>query len=117
MFHSRRVNNKTNNLNELSLRVVYKDNYISYVDLFPKDKSCTILQRNIHSLEIELFKVKRSLSNVKMSNNSKARTLTYTLRLQTDFAGDCVNTRSYGPNSLSYFAPGVWNMIPSEIKY
>ena len=68
MFHSRRVNNKINHLHERSLRIVYKDNYSSYVDLLAKDKSFTIHQRNIHSLAIELFKVKRNLSNVIMCN-------------------------------------------------
>ena len=27
-----------------------------------------------------------------------------------------VNARRYGLNSLSYFAPKVWDMIPLEIK-
>ena len=58
MFHSRRVNNKINHLHECSLRIVYKDNYSSYVDWLVKDKSFTIHQRNIQSLAIELFKVK-----------------------------------------------------------
>ena len=42
------------------------------------------------------------------------RTLTY--NLQTDFVTDCVNARRYGLNSLSYFAPKVWDTIPLEIK-
>ena len=33
MFYCRRVNNKVNHLHERSLRIVYKDNYISYMDL------------------------------------------------------------------------------------
>ena len=68
IFDSRRVNNKINHLHERSLRIVYKDNYSSYVDLLVKDKSFTIHQRNIQSLAIELFKVKRNLSNVIMCN-------------------------------------------------
>ena len=92
MFHSRRVNNKINHLHECSLQIVYKDNFSSYVDLLVKDKSFTIHQRNIQSLAIELFKVKRNLSNVIMCNIFKKRTLTYNLRLQTDFVRDCVNT-------------------------
>ena len=116
MFHSRRLNNRINHLHERSLRIVYKDNYSSYVDLLVKDKSFTIHQRNIQSLAIELFKVKRNLSNVIMCNIFKKRTLTYNLRSQTDFVRDCVNTQRYGLNSLSYFAPKVWDMIPLEIK-
>ena len=100
MFYSRRVNDKINHLHELSLLIVYKDNYSSYVDLLAKDKSFTIHQRNVRSLAIELLKVKRNLSNVIMCNILKTRTLTYNLRSQTDFMRDCVNTRRYGLNSI-----------------
>ena len=68
MFHSRKVGNKIHHLHERSLRIVYKDNYSTYVDLLPKDKSITIHQGNIQSLVIELFKVKRNLLNVIMCN-------------------------------------------------
>ena len=107
MFHSRRVNNKINHLHERSLRIVYKDNYSSYVDLLAKDKSFTIHQRNIQSLTIKLFKVKRNLSNEIICNILKTRTLTYNLQSQTDFMRDCINTRHYGLNSRNYFAPKV----------
>ena len=51
-----------------------------------------------------------------MCNILKTRDLTYNFRSQTDFVRDCVNTRRYGLNSLSYFAPKIWHMIPLEIK-
>ena len=116
MFHSRRVNNKINHLHERSLRIVYKDNYSSYVDLLAKDKSFTIHQRNIQSLAIKLFKVKRNLSNEIICNILKTRTLTYNLQSQTDFMRDCINPRHYRLNPRNYFAPKVWDMIPLEIK-
>ena len=116
MFHSRRVNNKINHLHECSLHIVCKDNYSSYVDLVAKEKPFTIYERDIQSLAIELFKVKRNLSKVIMCNILKIRDLTYNLRSQTDFVRDCVDARRYGPNSLSYFAPKNWDMIPLEIK-
>ena len=109
MFHSRGVNNKINHLHERSLRLGYKDNYSSYVDLLVKDKSFTIHQRNIQSLAIELFKVKRNLSNVIMYNIFKKRTQTYNLRSQTDFVRDCVDTtlwseftKLFRPEGLGY---------------
>ena len=116
MFHSRRVNDKINHLNERSLCIVYKDNYSSYVDFLAKDKSFTIHHRNIQPLDIELFKVKRNFSNVIMYNILKTRTLTYNLRSQTDSLRDCVKTRHFGLNSLGYFAPKVRDTILLEIK-
>ena len=119
IFRSRRVNNKINHLHERSLFMVYKDNYSSYVDLLAKDKS--IRQRNIQSLAIELFKVKRNLSNVIMCNIFKTRTLTYNLRSQTDIVRDCVNTRRYAvfslwgarssSRSLSRSSTSLWSVV------
>ena len=80
------------------------------------DKSFTNHQRNIRSLAIELFKVKQNLLNVIMCNILKTRALTYNLQPRADFMGDCINTRRYGLNSLIYFAPKVWDMIPLKIK-
>ena len=85
------------------------------MDLLAKDKWFTIHQRNTQSLAIELSQVKRNLSNVIMCNILKTRALTYNLRSQTDFVRNCVNTRGYGVNLPSYFAPKVWDMTPSEI--
>ena len=59
MFHSRKLTNKINHLHERSLRIVYKGNYSSYVDLLAKDRSLTIYHL---SFAIELFKVTRNLS-------------------------------------------------------
>ena len=86
----------------------------SYEGLLAKDKSFTFHQRNINSLAIKQFKVKRNLSTVITCNVLKTRTLTHNLRSQTDFVSDCVNTRRYGLNLLSYFASKVWDMIHCE---
>ena len=51
-----------------------------------------------------------------MDNILKSRTLTYNLWSQTDFMRGSINARSYGLNSLSYFAPKVRDVIPLELK-
>ena len=51
-----------------------------------------------------------------MCNISKTVTLTYNLWSQAHFMRDCVNTRLYDLNSLSYFSPKVWDMISLEIN-
>ena len=86
------------------------------MDLLSKGKSFTIHQRSIQSLAIDLFKVKRNLSNTKMCNIFQKRALTYNLQSQTNFVTDCVSARYYVPNSLSYFTPKFWDMVLSKIK-
>ena len=71
MFHGRGVNNKINHLHERSLRIVFKDNNSSFVDLLKKDNSFT----NIQSLAIKLFKVKENLLLTIMNDILQTRTL------------------------------------------
>ena len=118
----RGVNRKINHVNEWSLQVVYKDNISFFEDLLEKDKSFTIHQENIQSLAIELFKIEEILSNNIMYAIFQTRKINYkinlkiNLRSHTEFASNCVNTKTFDLNSLRYSASKVWNMIPLEIK-
>ena len=118
----RGVNRKINHVNEWSLQVVYKDNISFFEDLLEKDKLFTIHQENIQSLAIELFKSEEILSNNIMYAIFQTRKINYkinlkiNLRSQTEFASNCVNTKTFDLNSLRYSASEVWNMIPLEIK-
>ena len=60
MFHGRVLNRKINHLHERSLRIVYKDSISSFHELLQKDHSFTIHLRNIQSLPIELYKIKKT---------------------------------------------------------
>ena len=62
MFHNRNVNYKINRLHERALRLSYADDVSSFQDLFKRDKSYTIHQRNIQFLAIEMFKAKNNIS-------------------------------------------------------
>ena len=117
MFHGRGVNNKINHLHERSLRIVYKYNNSSFKELLKKNNSFTVHHRKIQSLAIELFEVKKNLSNTIMNEILQTtRTLPYNIRLQTDFGSSFFNTSRFGLNSLRYFASKVWNIVPSDIK-
>ena len=90
-------------LHEHSLCIAYKDNNSSFKEL-------------LQSLPIEVLKVKENLSTTIMNNILQTRTLTYNLRLQTDFARNFVNTSHFELNSPCYFASKVWNIVPLDIK-
>ena len=116
IFHGREINRKINHIHERPLRIVYRDYNISFKVLLTKDKSACIHHRNIQSLPIELFKIKKNLSNTKIRDIFLTRILNYNLRSQTDFFRNTVNNTKFGLNSLRYFASKVWSMIPIEVK-
>ena len=62
MFHSRTLNNRINSLQERCLRLVYNDNISSFNELLAKDGSICFHHRNIHVLDIKLFKLKNDFS-------------------------------------------------------
>ena len=62
MFHSRQLNNQINKIQERALRLVYKDNKLTFDNLLKLDNSVTIHHGNLHILATETFKVKNSLA-------------------------------------------------------
>ena len=116
MFMVQKINRKINHIHERSQRIFYRDYNSSFKDQLKKDKSVGIHHRNIQSLAVELFKVKENISNTIINDIFPTRLLNYSLRSQTDFFRNTINTAKYVLNSLRYFASKVWNMIPTEIK-
>jgi hypothetical protein len=62
MFHSRTLNTKINKLHERALRIVYKDDNLTFQQLLEKDNSVTIHEKNLQKLATEMYKVKHNLS-------------------------------------------------------
>ena len=127
MFHSRALKNRINHLHERCLRIVYRDDNSSFEDLLAKDESSNFHQRNLQYLSIELFKNAKGLCNqssgifVKNTHNSdndenenedediERRNLPF-------FKSRHVRTVFNGEESLSYLAPKIWELVPSELK-
>lgn len=117
MFHDRRSSNKINRLHERALRIVYKDDTLSFEELLEKDESVTIHVRNLQSLAIELYKVKNDLSPILMKNVFlKKPQERPNLRSQADFFSPQISSVHYGQDSLKYLGPKLWNNIPEDIK-
>ena len=66
MFHNRTLNNKINKLHERALRIVYKNDELTFKELLEKDNSITIHQRNLQRLAIEMYKINNHLSPLPM---------------------------------------------------
>ena len=116
MFHGRRANSKINHIHERALRIVYKNNVLSFEELLELDKSFKTHHRNIQSLAIELFKIKNNLSFTIMHDIFQPRAVSYNLRSQVDSARPNVNSEDFGISSLSYMAAKVWGMVANDMK-
>ena len=62
MFHSRKLNNRINNLHERAHQLVYKNPNLNFHDLLTRDKSFCIHHRNLQNLATEMYKVKHNIS-------------------------------------------------------
>ena len=61
MLHSSQLNNRINEIHGKGLRLVYKDNKLTFNDLLEVDEIVTIHQRNLQILATVIFKVTRFL--------------------------------------------------------
>ena len=123
MFHSRELNTKINNLHYRALRIVYRDEKLSFDELLEKDKSFTIHNQNIQFLAIEMYKVFKGIAPEFMSEvfgkkvGIGSESIFGNTRSQKSFYNH-INTRTvrYGLETLRSLGPKIWEMIPTEIR-
>ena len=116
IFYNRTTNNKINKLHERALRLVYDDYVSAFEELLEKNNSFTIHHYNIQTLCIELYKIFSGQSQTIFSDLFERKNINYNLRSQPDFVIPQVKSVYKGSNSLRYFGPIIWNLIPKEIK-
>ena len=114
MFHSRRLNNRINNIHERALRIVFNDYSTSFQSLLLRDNSVTIHIRNIQNLAIELFKVAKGFSPkiMKLVLPLKESTRYPTKNI---FQSRNMRTSAFGLNSLSHLGPKIWAILPEDM--
>ena len=117
MFHSRKTNKGINQRHERALRLIYSNYELIFEELLDKDGSFCVHHYNIQTLAIELYKVYNNLSESIFSDLFTRNTSNYNLRTTSDFLIPQINTVLKGSNSIRYFGPKFWNIIPPEIKY
>ena len=116
MFHGRILNSKINKLHERALRIVYKDDNLSFEELLEKDGSVTIHHRNLRRLAIEMFKIKNHLSPLPVQILFKECSHAYNLRNERCWELPRVQTVNFGKESLRYRGILTWGLLPQEIK-
>ena len=98
------------------LRIVYKDYKTSFSELLSEDKPLTVHHRNVQKLAIEMYKVKNELCPKIMLELFKGVTHLYNLRNSLIYGSYKIKTVRYGTETITYFVPKIWSIIPDEIR-
>ena len=112
MFHSRKLNNRINQIREKALRLVYKDYSITFDALLFK------VSTKLQKLAVEIFKVKLGLAPEVMKNVFPIIENPYNLKKATKFKSRNVKTDRNGIKNASFVVPRVsvfWVMGLSRI--
>ena len=80
MFHGRTLNNKINKLHERAMRIVYKNESLTFDELLQLDNSVTVHQKNLQKLATEMYKAKHRISPIPMQELFSEQTITHDLR-------------------------------------
>ena len=116
MFYSRKTNNRINKLHERALRLVYIDYESTFEDLLTKGGSFTVHDYNIQTLAIESYKLYNNISQTIFGELFTRNNNGYYLRSKSDFVIPQIRTVLKGSNSIRYFGPIIWKLIPEELK-
>ena len=117
MFHSRTLNNRINRLHERALRLVYKDNHLTFEQLLDKDNSFTVHHRNLQKLATEIYKIINNESPPIMKQIFPMTLNPYNLRNNNPFISSNVHSVYNGTETISYRGPQIWALVPNDIKH
>ena len=116
MFHSRKLNNRINNIHERALRIVYRDYESTFQQLLKQNKSVSIHQRNLQILATEIFKTKNGLNSVIMEDVFKFKNLAYNFRNAETLNRSNLNSVKYGTETVTSLGAKIWKVLPKDYK-
>ena len=123
MFHSRKLNTKINDLHYRALRIVYRDETSTFIELLAKDGAVTTHHRNLQFLAIEMYKVYKGIAPAFLNDifekhpNADIDNVSANTRSATSFYNTCnPKTVRYGLETLRSIGPKIWSMIPVDLK-
>ena len=116
MFHNRMLNKKINKLHERALRIVYKNDKLTFQELLEKDDSVTIHQKNLQKLATEMFRIKNKLSPLPMQELFTEKIHQHNLRHKRSWETFNLRTVKYGTETIRNMGPKTWDLVPNYIK-
>ena len=115
-YCSRSSNNIINKVHERALRVLLNDHEGDFEKLLYINNDVCNHHRNIQTLLIEIFKVKKSFAPPIMESILKRRNNTYNLRNFQEFKTERKRTVYFSLETIRYRYPQLWSLLPEHMR-
>lgn len=116
MFHNRTLNDKINKIHMRALKIVYKNDNLTFHELLEKDNAVTVHQKNLQKLATQMYKVKHHLSPLPMQALFTEKEQRYNLRTKRSWDTHTMRTVNYGIETIRNMGPKTWDLVPPDIK-
>ena len=117
MFCSRKSKLRLENINKITLRIVYNEYEKNYKDLLADHDEISIHQKHLQFLAIEIFKSTNKLNPQFMWCFFENHDISCNWRCGSVVKLPVTNTKKYGINSLNFRGAMLWNIIPKNITF
>ena len=107
---------KINKIHKRALRIVYNNFDLSLEELLEIDNGCTIHQKHLQFLMIEVFKSINHLNPELLWDLFCPKQQPYNLRNQMLVTLPSAKSTKYGTNSLVFRGSLLWNILPNTFK-
>ena len=92
------------------------DKQSSFNELFEKDGSVSIYERNLYVLAPEMYKISNGLSTPFMKDIFPINRNLYNLRQNSQLSRSRINIVYHRTESVSNLGPKIWDLVPSNLK-
>ena len=116
IIHCRGLNNTINRIYERPLRKIYKNESSIFQELLEEDNSVLIHHRNVQKLAIYIYEVLLVFSPPILNDIFVPVSRPYNFRRNDTLQRRRVNSVRIGTESISFFGPKIWDLVPSDVK-
>ena len=116
MFCSKSLNTQINKIHKRGLKVIYREEELSFDQLLTMDNGITVHTKNLTTLLVEVFKTLAGLNPSFMANIFVPKHTNYNLRSANVLEILKARSITYGTNSFTFQAYLLWNSLPDDIK-
>ena len=104
-----------NKVHERALRVILNDHKSDFETLLQNNNDVCNHHRNIQTLLIEIFKIKKGFAPPIMESILKGRKNTYNVRNFQEFGREKKRSVYFGLETMNYRSPQLWSLLPEHM--